>query len=370
MDFIPSVEPWLGPGSGEAVARQVDSGFLGPGEATRRFGDALAAVSGIAHAVPTTSGTIALSVAAKALGLAPGDEIVVPAYGVISVINAFASIGLEPRLAEIDFATGCIDPARLKSSLTPRTKAVCFVDFSGHTGRPLIETAALCREWGLPLLEDAACALGQHFEGRKAGSFGMVSCLSFSVPKVLTTGQGGAVMTDDRALADKAACWIDHGDLDWRKTNTHHQVGTNLRFNDVLAALGLAQLDSLAERLARKRLSFAALSEDLGDYLFTVPGGEAPLHNIVFTDQPAELVATLRAQKIGAVQQYRYLGNQPVFAHLDRPGFDAARRWERTAVYLPFGLALTPDQARRIGRAVRETGIPLHRMHRVTAGAA
>jgi len=374
MEFLPTAEPWLGPACGEAVKGQIDSGFLGPGDATRRFGQRLAALAGVAHGVPATSGTIALSVAAKALGLEPGDEIVVPAYGVISVINAFASIGLAPRLAEIDFTTGCIDPRELKRCVTPRTRAVCFVDFSGHTGRPLIETADLCREWGLPLIEDAACALGQHFEGRNAGSFGTISCLSFSVPKVLTTGQGGAVLTSDRALADKAECWIDHGDRDWRATNTHHQIGTNLRFNDVLAALGLAQLDRLEERMARKRMAFAALSEDLGECLFTVPGGEAPLHNIVFCDEPAALVAALRARKIGAVQQYRYLGHQPVFAHLDGPGFAAARRWERTAVYLPFGLALTPDQARRIGRAVRDTKLKLHRLRgtsrRPVAGAA
>ncbi|MCC7047688.1 MAG: aminotransferase class V-fold PLP-dependent enzyme [Alphaproteobacteria bacterium] len=360
-DFLPTVQPWLGPECGEAVRAQVDSGFLGPGNAARRFGERLAALAGVPHAVPTISGTIALTVAAKALGLNPGDEVLVPAYGVVSTINAFTSVGLSPRLVDIEFATGCMDAAELRARVTPRTKAVCFVDFSGHTGEPLIEAAALCQELGLPLIEDAACALGQHFEGRKAGSFGTVGCLSFSVAKVMTTGQGGALLTADRGLADRATAWIDHGDLDWRATNTHRHVGTNLRFNDVLAALGLAQLDTLDARLERKRAAFAALQEELDGYLFTVPGGEAPLHNIVFCDQPEAMVRELRARNIGAVQQYRCLANHPVYAHLGNSPYAAARRWERTSVYLPFGLGLTADDARRIGRAVRETGLPLHR---------
>ncbi len=144
-------------------------------------------------------------VAAKALDLNPGDEIIVPAYGVISTINAFASFGYAPRLVDIDPATACIDPAALAARLTARTKAVCFINFSGHTGAPLAEVAAFCQAKGLPLIEDAACAFGHRHEGKSAGSFGTVGCLSFSVPKILTTGQGGAVVTSDKAVADRAA---------------------------------------------------------------------------------------------------------------------------------------------------------------------
>ena len=108
------------------------------------------------------------------------------------------------------------------------------MNFSGHTGAPLVEVAALCNAKGLPLIEDAACALGHRYNGKSAGSFGTVGCLSFSVPKIVTTGQGGAVVTDDKAVADRAAAFIDHGDLEWRRTNLNRGIGTNLRFNDVL----------------------------------------------------------------------------------------------------------------------------------------
>lgn len=361
MTFIPLAEPWIAGDCAEAVGKQVASGFLGPGAATTTFAQRLAALAGTRHCAPTTSGTIALTVAARALDLKPGDEIIVPAYGVISTINAFASFGYAPRLVDIDPASGCIDPAALAKCITSRTKAVCFVNFSGHTGAPLVEVAALCNAKGLPLIEDAACALGHRYNGKSAGSFGTVGCLSFSVPKIVTTGQGGAVVTDDKAVADRAAAFIDHGDLEWRRTNLNRGIGTNLRFNDVLASLGLAQLDTLAERLARKRRSYLALREELEGFLFTVPGDEAPLHYIVFSNDPAALVGKLRAQEIGAALQYRFLADHPPYATLDDGDFLGARSWARTAVYLPFGLALSEDDARCVGRAVKSSGVPIKR---------
>ena len=361
MGFIPLAEPWVDADCAQAVGKQVASGFLGPGEATATFARRLAELTGTQHCVPTVSGTIALTVAAKALDLKPGDEIILPAYGVVSVINAFASFGYVPRLVDIDPATACVDPAALAAGLTARTKAVCFVNFSGHTGAPLAEVAAFCRSKGLPLVEDAACAFGHNYDGKPAGSFGTVGCLSFSVPKVLTTGQGGAVVTDDKAIADRARAFIDHGDLEWRRTNLNRDIGTNLRFNDVLSSLGLAQLDTLAERLARKRRSYLALREELDGYLYAVPGDQAPLHYIVFSDDPAALVGKLRAQDIGAAVQYRFLAEHPPYAKLDDGDFLGARNWGRSAVYLPFGLAMSEDDARRVGNAVKNSGVPIKR---------
>jgi perosamine synthetase len=361
MAFIPLVQPWIDDNCAQAVGKQVASGFLGPGEATARFAGRLAELIGTNQCTLTTSGTIALSVAANALGLKPGDEVILPAYGVISTINAFASFGYVPRLVDVDPVSACINPAALTKRLTARTRAVCFVNFSGHTGAPLAEIAAFCREKGLPLIEDAACALGHRHVGQPAGSFGTVGCLSFSVPKVLTTGQGGAIVTGDKKVADRAAAFIDQGDLEWRRTNLHREVGTNLRFNDVLASLGLAQLDTLAERLARKRRAYLALREELDGYLYSVPGDEAPLHYIVFSDAPSALVARLRQQGIGAVRQYRFLAHHPPYAALDDGDFLGARAWSRTAVYLPFGLAMGEDDARRVGRAVKSAGVPINR---------
>jgi perosamine synthetase len=349
----------LGEECADAVRAQIRSSFVGPGAACGEFARALEEFVGAGRCVLTTSGTVALSVAAIALGLKPGDEILVPAYGVISTINAFAVIGLRPRLVDIERRTGCIDPLRLRQRITPETKAICFVNFSGYTGENLASVAQIAAEFGLPLIEDAACAFGHGHGSKAAGTWGTIGALSFSVPKVLTTGQGGAVLTGDVDVADRARAYIDQGDLHWRETNLNHAVGSNLRFNDVLASLGLVQMRSIKERLARKRRAYHRLRDALGRRLYAVPGGEAPLHNIVFTAEPDELVAKLRAQKIGAARQYRSLYQHPAYAHLADEPFPSADYWTDHAVYLPFGLALAERDTERIARAVEESGVAL-----------
>jgi perosamine synthetase len=335
------------------------SGFIGPGSASQAFAGALAGFAGAAGSVLTVSGTAALSVAAKALGLQTGDEILVPAYGVIATINAFASIGLRPRLVDVDRETGCMAPESLDAAMSPKTRGVCYVNFSGHTGSSLAATAGVCAARGIPLIEDAACALGHRFQGRAAGTFGAIGVYSFSVPKVITTGQGGALLSQDRQLLDKAAAFIDHGDLEWRKTNLNREVGTNLRFTDIQARLGLCQMNDLKIRLDRRRASFAVLRDALGRYLYQVPGAEAPLHNIVFAEKPDDLVAALRQRNIHAVRQYRTLSQHPAYASLSG-SYPNADYWTNHAVYLPFGMSLLPEDANRLAAAVRQTGISLH----------
>jgi perosamine synthetase len=282
----------------------------------------------------------------------------VPAYGVISTINAFASVGLRPKLVDIDRSTACMSPERLSGSISSDTRAICYVNFSGHTGQDLAAVGRECTARGVPLIEDAACALGHRYSGRAAGAFGAIGTYSFSVPKVVTTGQGGALLSNDRRLLDKAAAFIDHGDLEWRKTNINRGVGTNLRFTDLQARLGLSQMRDLDARLARKRASFASLRETLGGYLYQVPGDQAPLHNIVFTAHPDELVAALRQRDIHTARPYRTLSQHPAYSHLcgDYPNADY---WTDHAVYLPFGLSLTPEDAEQIGSAIRQSKIPL-----------
>lgn len=359
MKTIPLAEPWLSDGLPDAVARQVASGFLGPGKATQRFGELLAHHAGMPYCTPTVSGTMALSIAAQALGLDRGSEILVPDYGVISTINAFASVGYQPRLVEIDRATGCMSPESLAAAIRPSTAAVCFVNFSGRTGPELEQIAALCERHRLPLIEDAACAMGHSHGGRQAGSFGTISVYSFSVPKVVTTGQGGAVLTRSEAHRDAVLRLIDHGDTTWRQTNLNRGIGNNLRFNDVLSSLGLAQLEELPARLARRRSNYAAMRKVLDDKLFSVCGDEAPLHNVVFSTMAQQLTQHLKNKGILAAQQYRALYQHPPYAHLRDGAHPSSEYWTSHAVYLPFGTGMSVEDAEFVAQSVRESNFPL-----------
>lgn len=356
---IPLIEPWIPPSYAEYVQHQILSGFIGPGPRTQEFSKELGAYVGAPHCLLTVSGTIALSVAARAIGLKAGDEILVPAYGVISTINAFASIGLEPRLVEIERSSGCMSPDRLIETITEKTRAVCFVNFSGYTGANLAAVKQICSERGLPLIEDAACALGHNYQGTYAGMFGTVGIYSFSVPKILSTGQGGALVTQNSSFFKKAAEFIDHGDLEWRKTNVNRDIGSNLRFNDILSALGLCQLKDIEERLERRRTTFQILKQELEDHLYCVPEKEAPLHNIVFTKHPEQLMEVLRNRGITTARPYRTLSSHPAYHKLAQSEYANADFWTHHAVYLPFGMALAPEDARYIAEVVKGSNIEL-----------
>jgi len=350
---IPLAEPWLPPACAEAVRRQVESTFVGPGAASQTFATKLAEVCGVSSAVPVASGTVALGVAAQALGLKPGDEVIVPAYGVISVINAFASIGLAPRLAEIDRRTGCLDPDRLDASITARSKAVVYVDFCGSIGTDLDRVSAICGARGVPLIEDAAWSLGRGGDGRRGGGQGAIGATSFSIAKILTTGQGGAVLTHTNGQRDAAICAVDQGDVNWRRTNLNTGVGSNLRLSDLAAALGIAQLETLEDRLARKRRSFAVLADLLGERLFRAADGGFAFQHIVFVERPEQVVTALKAVGILATRQYRAMYQHPPYVGLKEGEFAASEFWTDHAVYLPFGIGMNEAQAERVGNAVR-----------------
>ena len=352
-------QPALNAQDAAAVSDQVRSGWIGPGPRTEEFQKAIADVAGKKYCAATTSGTVALSIAAHAAGLRTGDEILVPAYGVISTINAFASFGLRPRLVDIDKATGCMSPEALQLRLTKNTKAVCYVDFSGATGQSLLEIQAFCRKKKIILIEDAACAMGQTFQGKQAGAFGDIGIYSFSVPKIVTTGQGGAIVTDHEAFWNAALCFMDQGDREWRKTNLNHGIGNNLRFTDVLAALGLSQMKRLPQLLDQKRKIFKIFEKGLNEKIYHLEGGGAPLHHIIFSAAAERMVHVLSGRGIQAVRQYRTLSEHPAYKELADISFPHADYWTRYAVYLPFGLELTEGDAERIVKAVLDSGIKI-----------
>jgi perosamine synthetase len=354
-DFIPLAEPWLPRECAEAVRRQVESTFVGPGPAAGDFAKRIADLCGVHAAVPVASGTLALSVAARVLGLQPGDEVIVPAYGVISVINAFASIGMTPRLAEIDRSTGCIDPELLSEAMTSRTKATVYVDFCGSIGGDLTQVAERCAAQNVPLIEDAAWAFGRTSTGRLGGSSGAIGTTSFSVPKIVTTGQGGAVLVHSEEHRRAALAAVDQGDWEWRRTTLNRGIGSNLRLSDLAASLGIAATDHMAERLARKGKIFDLLSSALGERLFRAADGEPATQHIIFVERPDDMVRRLASQNIAAARPYRPIYHHPPFVSLRDRDFPASEFWFSHAVYLPSGLALREEDADRIVRAVERS---------------
>src|ERR671937_1910633 len=236
------------------------------GPKVEQFERGLAEVCRTEHAVAVSSGTAALHLALLALGIGAGDEVLVPAYTFPATANVVALVGARPVLVDVDPVTMNVDPARIEAG--PRTRAVLAVHLFGRPAR-LEELPPL------PILEDAAGALGAYRGGRACGGLGSLGCFSFHPRKIVTTGEGGAVTTDDSALAERVRSLRHHG---WSPPDRYDDVpgpGFNYRLSDVLCALGLPQLRRLEELHAAREQVAAGYAERLRSLDVVLPAADA-----------------------------------------------------------------------------------------------
>ncbi len=314
------------------IAAVLESGQLTMGPKVEELEGLLAEACGVEHAVAVSSGTAALHLAILALGFQPGDEVLVPAYTFPATANVVALAGLTPVLVDVDPATMNLDPQRVGAAVGPRTQAVLAVHLFG---RPL-DWEAL--EAAVPehvvLIEDAAGALGAKRRGRPCGSLGRMGCLSFHPRKIVTTGEGGAVTTDDAHLAEAIRSLRHHG---WSGADMPRPA-YNYRLSDVLCALGIPQLRRLDELLAARTRIAAAYSERLSGVVETPSAEEGDVHGwqayVVRVDDRDRVLAALRAEGIEAQIGTYALHHLGAYGEAGRfPGADAA--FER-ALALPF----------------------------------
>jgi len=278
--------PWpvLGEEDVEAVADILRSGKLTQltGGTVAAFEEAFATwhaqtgarPGGVQHCVATSSGTTAIHTALAALDIGPRDEVIVPAHTFIASATPVLHQGATPVFADIDERTYCISPESVAERITERTKAIIAVHLNGHPA-DMGALLALAEPREISVIEDAAQAHGALYEGRKAGTIGRVGCFSFWEDKILTTGgEGGAVITDDDALAERMRRIRHHGEgpLQGERAYFHLELGYNYRMTSMQAATGLVQLGKLNEYLEARRRNAAYLSERLGE----LDGVDAP----------------------------------------------------------------------------------------------
>jgi dTDP-4-amino-4,6-dideoxygalactose transaminase len=261
--------------SEDAIARVADvlrSGALVQGDHVRAFEADLGALLGAAHAVVVSSGTGALHLAMIALGIGPGDEVIVPGFTFPATANVVERVGARAVLVDVGLDDLGMDVDAAARAITPRTRAIMPVHEFGQPAR-IDALVRLADERGLAVVEDAACALGAAFGGRKVGTFGRLGCFSFHPRKAITTGEGGLVVTDDAALASQLRALRNHGiEPDAAGAPSFRHAGLNYRMTDFQAALGLAQLPELVADLAARR----ALAARYTAALASLPGVRPP----------------------------------------------------------------------------------------------
>ena len=343
--------PDVGDEEARAVAEVLESGLLTMGPKVAELEQELARACEVAHAVVVSSGTAALHAAMVALRLGPGDEVLVPAYTFPATANVVALVGATPRLVDVDAATMNVDLDRVAAAVGPRTRAVVGVHLFG---RPLDWDALRATVPDRPLVEDAAGALGAQSKGRACGSLGAVGCLSFHPRKIVTTGEGGAVLTADDELADAVRRMRHHG-IEPRGPFEIAAPGPNYRLADVLCAVGIPQVRRLGELLAARQRIAAGYTDRLRDVVVTPTADDGDVHGwqayVVQLDRRDEALRALREAGIEA--QIGTYALHRLAAYRDQgdfPGADAA--YER-ALALPFHTRLTDAELDRVAEALR-----------------
>jgi len=265
--FIPIAEPSITQKEIEYVRDAIKSGWVSSlGEYIARFEQKFAEYIGVKYALTTMNGTVALHLALVSLGIKEGDEVIIPDLTFIATANAVVYSGAKPVMVDIERDTWCIDPKCIKKAVTKRTKAIIPVHLYGHPAN-MNDVNEIAEQNGLYVIEDAAEAHGAEYKGKKVGGIGDVGCFSFYGNKIITTGEGGMIMTNNEEIFERAKFLRDHA-MDANKRYWHTEIGYNYRMTNLQAALGLAQLERIDSLISKKELVFDWYEEHLNN----IPG--------------------------------------------------------------------------------------------------
>ncbi len=366
--MIPVNEPLLNGNEKKYLNECINAGWISSeGPFVKKFEELFAGRAGRRFGIAVSSGSAALEAACAAIGLGKGDEVIMPAFTIVSCAAAVVRAGAIPVLADSDPMTWNMDVSKVEEKITKKTKAIMAV----HTyGLPvdMKPLAALAEKYGIIIIEDAAEAHGLTCYGRPCGSFGLLSCFSFYPNKLVAAGEGGMITTDGEDVAEKCRS-LRNLCFQPRRRFLHEELGWNFRMSNLQAAVGVAQLERLDEFAAIKRKMGAAYTGLLSDcheirlplaktdysdniyWVFgVVLGGRAGV-------DAAAVIGRLAAAGVEARQFFVPMHEQPVFRKMGLfagESYPVAENLSRMGFYIPSGLALTEDQIAKVARCVRE----------------
>lgn len=364
--MIPVSEPLIGDNVLPLVQQCIESGWVSSegtyiGEFERRW----AAYCGAAHGIAVANGTCALQVAVRALALEPGSEIIVPSFTIISCITAIVEAGCVPVLVDAEPDSWNMAMEEVEAKITTRTRAIMPVHMFGHPV-DMRELMLLAKKHGLRVIEDAAEAHGAEVEGRKVGGIGDLGCFSFYANKIITTGEGGMVVTNDGELAERSRSLRN---LCFRSDRRflHTEIGHNYRMTNIQAAMGVAQLERVEDHIQRKRRMAANYFRRLADLPLDLPIERNWAKNVywmyclILKDHvpmdAAEFARQLRARGVDTRPLFLGMHEQPVLRDKGLflgESYPVTERLARRGLYLPSGLTLTEEQIELVCDAVRE----------------
>jgi len=358
-EYIMQMRPWFGEEEKKAICEYMDSdGFLTEFKLTEKFENMIASYTGSKNCIVVNNGTISMTIAAIALDLKAGDEVIVPNYTMIATPNAFRFLGVKPIFVDVDPNTLCLDWRKVADSLTKKTKAVVLVSANGrYPSKDIQEIKDFCSEKEIYLIEDAAQSLGSFYPNKKhIGTEGIIGSFSFSAPKIITTGQGGALVTNNDEIAAKIRRLKDFGRSSGGN-DIHNTIGYNFKFTDLQACIGIEQMKKLNYRVELKR----KIKNSYIKHLRGVEGIKLFDQDLVNTtpwfidsvcDSRDELVKFLHTNSIGSRPMYPPINEQIAYS---QPGhYPVAKKIGQDGLWLPSSSQLRYSDILRVCNAIRD----------------
>jgi perosamine synthetase len=365
--MIPVNRPLFDGNEKRYVDECIETGWVSSeGPFVSRFEREFASTTDRRHGIAVSSGSAALDIVIAALGIGPGDEVLMPSFTIISCAQAVVRSGARPVLLDCDPQSWNLMADQVEEKITSRTRAIMAVHIYGLT-TDMTRVCDLARHYGLAVIEDAAQAIGQSCSGKPCGSFGDISVFSFYANKHISTGEGGMVLTNDDALA-KSCRGFRNLCFDEGRRFLHHQLGWNYRMTNLQAALGCAQLERLAPHLARKQQTGRLYTELLSDLPLQLPLPDCPwtknlywVYGLVLPEEcnmdATSAISRLAAKGVGARPFFWPMHQQPVFKEMglfQDQTLPVSERLARQGLYLPSGLGITDEEIYEVAEAVRE----------------
>ena len=355
--MIPVNEPLLDGNEKKYLNECIDTGWISSeGPFVKRFEDQFSSTVGRKFGIAVANGSVALDAAVTALRIGKDDEVIMPTFTIISCAAAIVRTGAVPVLVDCDPLTWNMDVSQIEAKITARTKAIMVVHIYGLPV-DMDPILSLAEKYGLMIIEDAAEMHGQTYKGKPCGSFGDISTFSFYPNKLITTGEGGMIVTDNEKLAERCRS-LRNLCFQPQKRFVHEELGWNLRMTNLQAALGLAQLERLDDFVQRKRRMGARYSELLAD----LPGVQLPLARTDYAENiywvyglvldeatgmnAEEAMKRLAAKGIGTRPFFYPMHRQPVLRKMglfEGESYPVGERMYLQGFYIPSGMALRSD---------------------------
>ncbi|OHA24625.1 MAG: hypothetical protein A3H57_01420 [Candidatus Taylorbacteria bacterium RIFCSPLOWO2_02_FULL_43_11] len=346
------------------LKKALDSNYINEGPQTAEFEKAILKLTGAKYALATNNCTTAMFLSLKALGIGPGDQVIVPDITFIATANAVSLSGAEPVLVDTRKEDLTMDPLAFQKAITSRTKAVIPVHVSGRSAQ-IEEIMAIAEKRNLKVIEDAAETIGSYRKGKHLGTFGITGCFSFAANKTISTGQGGMVVTDNEEIYLKLRPLINQGrtKLGTGGDDVHNTIGFNFRMTDLQAAMGLGQLKHLNERTKRMRRNYELYSMNLGNvkglriYPADTKAGELLQWTDAFTERRDELVKYLVERNIDCRNYWMPIHRQMAYKMPD-DNFPNSTYSSPLSLWLPSAFTLTDKDILKVCQEIKNFLLP------------